>query len=42
MAQFSKILLILCVLTGFQAASADWKKQTTNTFAWFKDISFLW
>lgn len=29
--------LLFCVVT----VNADWKKQTTNTFAWFKDIHFF-
>jgi photosystem II stability/assembly factor-like uncharacterized protein len=41
MVKFSKILMILVLLCGIQAANADWVKRTTNSFAWFKDIFFL-
>ena len=37
-----KIVAILSVLAlGFQSAKADWVKQNTGSFAWYKDIFFL-
>lgn len=37
----SKIGAMLLLLLAFQTANADWVKQNTNSFAWFKDIFFL-
>ncbi|MGE3465732.1 MAG: YCF48-related protein, partial [Pyrinomonadaceae bacterium] len=36
-----KILLVIVLLFGCQAVRADWVKQNTNSFAWYKDIFFL-
>ena len=38
---FWKISLILILLCGFQTANAEWVKQNTNSFAWFKDVFFV-
>jgi len=35
------ILLLLVLFAGIQTANADWSKQNTNSFAWFKDVFFL-
>src|SRR6185503_15331124 len=37
----NKIFAILFCLLCFQTASANWVKQKTTTFAWFKDVYFL-
>ena len=34
-------MLMLVLLFCFQAASAEWVKQNTNTFAWFRDVFFV-
>lgn len=36
-----KSIIILVLLCGFQTANADWVKQKTNSFAWFKDVFFV-
>ena len=36
-----KILMILVLLCGIQTANAEWVKQNTNSFAWFKDVFFI-
>lgn len=36
-----KISIILVILCGIQTANAEWVKQNTNSFAWFKDIFFV-
>lgn len=37
-----KTLIALLLLTAcFQAVSANWVKQNTNSFAWYRDIFFL-
>lgn len=40
--RFIKLAACLIVLTFFvQTARAEWVKQNTNSFAWFKDIFFI-
>jgi photosystem II stability/assembly factor-like uncharacterized protein len=34
-------IIILLLAACFQAANANWIKQNTNSFAWYKDIFFL-
>lgn len=41
MTKFTKYIAILVLLLGFQSVNAEWTKQNTNSFAWFKDIFFL-
>ena len=36
-----KISLLFFVLFCFQTVNAEWTKQNTNSFAWFKDVFFL-
>jgi photosystem II stability/assembly factor-like uncharacterized protein len=36
-----KILIFLLCLLCFQTARADWVKQNSKTFAWFRDVFFL-
>jgi photosystem II stability/assembly factor-like uncharacterized protein len=36
-----KILVFLLLLVCFQTVRADWVKQNTKTFAWFRDVFFL-
>jgi photosystem II stability/assembly factor-like uncharacterized protein len=36
-----KVLAVLLVCIGIQAANAGWILQKTNTLAWFKDVFFL-
>ena len=41
MIKFVKILVILILLCGIQSANAEWVKQNTNSFAWFRDVFFV-
>lgn len=41
MFRLKRFLLVFLVLCSVQAASAEWQKQNTNTFAWFRDVFFL-
>jgi len=41
MTKFSKIIILVVLVCGFQTVRADWVKQTTNSFAWYKDIHFV-
>ena len=34
-------IFILLTLSCFQVANAEWEKQNTNTFAWFRDVFFI-
>lgn len=40
MNKISKVLVVVTLLCGFQAVSAEWVKRNTNSLAWFKDIYF--
>lgn len=37
----TKISILLFVLLCFQTANANWVKQQSGTFAWFRDVYFL-
>lgn len=41
MLRYRFIIVALLVLAGFQYAEANWFRQNTNSFAWYKDIFFL-
>jgi photosystem II stability/assembly factor-like uncharacterized protein len=41
MKKLSLLLTFLTVLVSVQSANAEWVKRNTNSFAWFKHISFL-
>lgn len=41
MRSFKTISLLFVCLLSFQTANAEWIKQNTGTFAWFKDVFFL-
>lgn len=36
-----KILFCFLLLFGFQTADAEWRKQSSNTLAWLRDVYFL-
>ncbi len=36
-----KLSVILIVLCGIQSANADWVRQNTSSFAWFRDVFFV-
>lgn len=40
MKRLLKIAVVFAVLLAAQSAHAEWKKQNTNSFAWYKDIYF--
>ncbi len=33
--------ILLVLLCGFQSANAEWVKQNSNSFAWFRDVFFV-
>lgn len=37
----SKFVIVFAIFAFCGSANAEWVKRTTNSFAWFKDISFL-
>ncbi len=41
MKKFISIIAVLLLVACVQVSRADWVKQNTNSFAWFKDIFFL-
>ena len=41
MVKFYHISILLILLFCFQTANADWVKQNTNSFAWFRDVFFV-
>lgn len=41
MKSIGKISVLLLLLLCFQSANANWVKQKSSTFAWFKDVYFL-
>ncbi len=41
MVKIYRILLLLSVLFCFQTANAEWVKQSTNSFSWFRDVFFV-
>jgi len=41
MNKICKFLIIVFLLCGFQTVNAEWTKQNTNSFAWFKDVFFV-
>lgn len=36
-----KILILTLILISFENVKAEWVKQNSNTFAWFRDVYFL-
>lgn len=34
-------IMLVFLLAGASSVRADWEKRTTNSFAWFRDITFL-
>ncbi len=41
MRSLSKLILIIAIVFCVQSANADWVRQETNSFAWFRDVYFL-
>src|SRR5437763_14366114 len=37
----NKISIFLFLIICFQSADAEWVKQSTNSFAWFRDVFFV-
>lgn len=41
MIKIYKILILAGLLFCFQTANAEWVKQSTNSFSWFRDVFFI-
>ncbi|MFN2500629.1 MAG: WD40/YVTN/BNR-like repeat-containing protein [Pyrinomonadaceae bacterium] len=41
MTKIHRLICLMLIAFCFQTAQAEWVKQNTNTFAWFKDIFFV-